>query len=200
MKLYLIAIICLAVAPLAAQETAQPSPIYDPAKGEPGARHADISDDGKLVVFSLWGDLWRWDAEDGATTQLTMHEAYDSYPRLSPDGGTIAFSSDRDGNYNVYLLDIRGGVPGQAAMMAHVSYDFRGELKPPTIAECRIDVSRVGVTSLEHAIEIFDLGLDGDQTPRSVGRGRAVHVWVNRRASTKMPWPTEVLSKCWPGK
>ncbi|MCA8910754.1 MAG: PD40 domain-containing protein [Planctomycetes bacterium] len=113
MKLYLIAIICLAVAPLAAQETAQPSPIYDPAKGEPGARHADISDDGKLVVFSLWGDLWRWDAEDGATTQLTMHEAYDSYPRLSPDGGTIAFSSDRDGNYNVYLLDIRGGVPRQ---------------------------------------------------------------------------------------
>ena len=97
-------------------------------------------------------------------------------------------------------MGIRGGIPDQSAMMAHVSYDFRGELKPPTVAECRIDVSRVGVTSLEHAIEIFDLGLDGNQTPNSVGRGRAVHVWVNRSARSKIPWPAEVLSKCWPGE
>lgn len=94
-------------------------------------------------------------------------------------------------------MGVRGGVPDHSPMMAHVSYDFRGELKPPTVAECRIGVSRVGVTSLEHVIEIFDLGLDGDQTPRFVGRGRAVHVWVNRMTRSKTPWPADVLAKCW---
>jgi len=96
------------------------------------------------------------------------------------------------------LMGIRAGAPEQITVMAHVSYDFRGELKPPTVAECRIEVSRVGATSLEHAIEMFDLGLDGNQTPRFVGRGRAVHVWVDRKTRSKMPWPADVLAKCWP--
>lgn len=113
MKLFLLVIACLIATPLAADETTKTAPIFDPAKGEPGARHPDISDDGKLVVFSLWGDIWRWDADTGETTQLTMHEGYDSYPELSPDGKSIAYSSDRDGNYNVFLMDIRGGVPRQ---------------------------------------------------------------------------------------
>ncbi|MCB9893554.1 MAG: PD40 domain-containing protein [Planctomycetes bacterium] len=122
MKLCIAILTLLAAAPMAAQETVKTAPIYDPAKGEPGARRPDVSDDGKLVVFSLWGDIWRWDAESGACTQLTMHEAYDSYPRLSPDGSRIAFSSDRDGNYNVYTMDVRGGVPTQLTW--HSSGDY----------------------------------------------------------------------------
>lgn len=113
MKTYMLMLVCLMAAPLAAKDLEKPAPVYDPAKGEPGARHPDVSNDGELVVFCLWGDLWRWDAKSGDTTQLTMHEAYDSYPRLSPDGATIAFSSDRDGNYNVFLMSVRGGVPRQ---------------------------------------------------------------------------------------
>ncbi|MCB9933072.1 MAG: PD40 domain-containing protein [Planctomycetes bacterium] len=115
-------LLCLLLTPLTAQEKPKPEPIYNPSNGEPGARRPDISNDGKLVVFSLWGDIWRWDAEGGAATQLTLHEACDSFPKLSPDGGRIAFSSDRDGNYNLYLMDVRGGVPRQLTW--HSAHDY----------------------------------------------------------------------------
>ncbi|MBX3460725.1 MAG: PD40 domain-containing protein [Planctomycetes bacterium] len=102
----LICLLMLASA-LAAQDAPKPT-LFDPAKGEPGARHPAISDDGATVFFSLWGDIWRRDA-DGRCTQLTLHEAYDSYPALSPDGRHIAFSSDRAGNYDVYVIPSDGG-------------------------------------------------------------------------------------------
>ncbi|CAG0994910.1 partial Tol-Pal system protein TolB, partial [Gammaproteobacteria bacterium] len=92
-------------APLNAQSA---KPLYDPAKGEIGARTPSISDDGKTVVFSLWGDIWRWD-DSGKVTQLTRHEAYDTNPVLSPDGKQVAFSSDRFGSFDVMLIDIDGG-------------------------------------------------------------------------------------------
>ncbi|MDE2362622.1 MAG: acyl-CoA thioesterase [Hyphomicrobiales bacterium] len=94
-------------------------------------------------------------------------------------------------------MGIRGGVPGRSAMMAHVSYDFRGEIKPPAIVECRIDVVKVGNSSLEHTIEMYDLGLDGEQPARFVGRGRSIHVWVNTATRSKLTWPADVLAKCW---
>ncbi|MBZ0135753.1 MAG: hypothetical protein K8I27_05225 [Planctomycetes bacterium] len=102
-------LICLLTLPLAAQDQGGGA-LYEPTKGEPGARHPDISNDGKLVVFSLWGDIWRWD-ESGESAQLTLHEGYDSYPKLSPTNDAIAFSSDRAGNYDVYVMSARGGPP-----------------------------------------------------------------------------------------
>jgi Tol biopolymer transport system component/C-terminal processing protease CtpA/Prc len=98
----------LLAAPLCAQAV---KPLYDPAKGEIGARHPCISSDGRTIVFSLWGDLWRWDEASSRVTQLTRHEAYDSFPVLSPDGSKVAFSSDRFGSHDVMLMDIDGGAP-----------------------------------------------------------------------------------------
>ena len=63
-------------------------------------------------------------------------------------------------------MGIRGGIPDRTAVMARVEYDFLREVKPPGVVECRIEVVRVGRTSLEHAVEIHDLGRDGDGPPR----------------------------------
>ncbi len=115
-------LLCLIVSAcaLAAQDAPKPT-LYDPAKGEPGARHPVISDDGETVYFSLWGDLWRRD-HSGHCTQLTMHGAYDSYPALSPGGKTLAFSSDRNGNYDVFLIATDGGPATQ--LTCHSAGDY----------------------------------------------------------------------------
>src|SRR5947209_3165993 len=84
-----------------------------PVRGEPiqFARTPDISPDGRSVVFSYLGDLWVVDAQGGPARHLTMHEKHDYNPVFSPDGKSIAFSSNRHGSYDVYVIPIQGGRP-----------------------------------------------------------------------------------------
>ena len=65
------------------------------------------------VAFSYLGDIWIAN-EDGTNVQrLTVHKARDIYPRFSPDGKWIAFSSNRAGNYDVFVIPVTGGEPRQ---------------------------------------------------------------------------------------
>jgi tricorn protease len=73
------------------------------------------------VTFSYLGDVWIAN-EDGTNIQrLTVHKARDVYPRFSPDGKWIAFSSDRNGNLDVYLIPASGGTVKQ--LTSHSSDD-----------------------------------------------------------------------------
>jgi tricorn protease len=71
------------------------------------ARHPDYHN-GK-IVFSYLGDIWMADESGKNPIRLTVHKARDVYPRFSPDGKWIAFSSDRAGNYDVYIIPVEGG-------------------------------------------------------------------------------------------
>lgn len=50
------------------------------------------------IVFTYLGDIWRADETGLNVKRVTVHKARDVYPRFSPDGRWIAFSSDRHGN------------------------------------------------------------------------------------------------------
>jgi acyl-CoA thioester hydrolase len=91
-------------------------------------------------------------------------------------------------------MGIRGGIPGFTAVMAHVAYDFLRQVHVPGEVLCRVSVVRVGNRSLEHAIEMWDMS---SGTPQLAGRGRAVHVWIDRASGRSEPWPVEVLARCW---
>lgn len=72
-------------------------------------RYPVISPDGQTIVFTYKGDLYRVAAEGGMATQLTFHEAHDYYARWSKDGQTLAFASDRYGNFDIYTMGAFGG-------------------------------------------------------------------------------------------
>src|SRR5689334_14528873 len=74
-------------------------------------RHPTYSN-GK-VAFSYLGDLWIANDNGSGVTRLTDNQARDIYPRFSPDGKWIAFSSNREGNYDVYVIPASGGKPKQ---------------------------------------------------------------------------------------
>ncbi len=71
----------------------------------------DVSPDGSTIVFDLLGDIYSLPIAGGAAKALTRGPAYDSQPRFSPDGKTIAFTTDRSGIENVWLMDVDGGNP-----------------------------------------------------------------------------------------
>jgi tricorn protease len=65
------------------------------------------------VVFSYLGDIWTADENGQNIHRLTVNRARDVYGRFSPDGKWIAFSSDREGNLDVYLMPATGGTAKQ---------------------------------------------------------------------------------------
>jgi len=65
------------------------------------------------VVFTYLGDIWSADDNGQNIQRLTVNRARDVYARFSPDGKWIAFSSDRNGNLDVFLMPAGGGTAKQ---------------------------------------------------------------------------------------
>ena len=63
------------------------------------------------VAFAHGGDLWVVDRSGGEGRRLTSTPAVESDPHFSPDGQTIAFTSNRSGVATVYVLPLEGGTP-----------------------------------------------------------------------------------------
>ncbi len=72
-------------------------------------RNPAISPDGKSIVFTYKGDLYRVSSEGGDASRLTFHAAHDSYAVWDNTGTQIAFASNRNGNFDIYVMDSRGG-------------------------------------------------------------------------------------------
>jgi tricorn protease len=63
------------------------------------------------IVFVFAGDLWRVSREGGAAQRLTTGKGSESNPIFSPDGKTIGFTGEYDGNIDIYTVPATGGVP-----------------------------------------------------------------------------------------
>ncbi len=68
----------------------------------------DVSPDGQTIVFDLLGDIYRMPVAGGRAELLSGGMSYEVQPRFSPDGRHIAFTSDRDGGDNIWLMDADG--------------------------------------------------------------------------------------------
>lgn len=65
------------------------------------------------VAFVYAGDVWVVDRDGGRARRLTSHLGEETNPRFSPDGRTIAFSAEYDGNIDVYTVPLAGGEPSR---------------------------------------------------------------------------------------
>lgn len=80
---------------------------------------------GSEVVFSYAGDLYSVPVTGGEARRLTSHKGYEMFARFSPDGKSIAFTGEYDGNREVYLIPATGGVPER---LTYTSTNARDEL------------------------------------------------------------------------
>jgi tricorn protease len=72
-------------------------------------RYPDIS--ATHIVFVYANDLWIVPREGGVASPLASPPGSESFPRFSPDGKTIAFVGNYDGNRDLYTISINGGIP-----------------------------------------------------------------------------------------
>jgi tricorn protease len=63
------------------------------------------------IAFIYAHDLWVANADGTLPRRLTIDEGVESRPYFSPDGKTIAFSAEYDGNTDVFTLPVEGGIP-----------------------------------------------------------------------------------------
>ncbi|NJN14717.1 MAG: hypothetical protein HC813_03660 [Planctomycetes bacterium] len=79
-----------------------------------GLRYPSLTPDGNSVVFCYRGDLWIAPLDGSRNAdRLTIHEEQDTLCRVSPDGKSVAFSSKRNGGYDLYTVPVSGGLPKQ---------------------------------------------------------------------------------------
>ncbi|MES2330982.1 MAG: S41 family peptidase [Bacteroidota bacterium] len=69
-------------------------------------QHAAISPDGKRVLIEARGDIFSVPAENGFVKNLTMSSGIaERYPSWSPDGRTLAYWSDKSGEYELWTME-----------------------------------------------------------------------------------------------
>ncbi len=86
---------------------------------------------GNDIVFSYAGDLYKVSARGGEAKRLTSHVGYEMFPRFSPDGKTIAFTGQYDGNTEVYTIPADGGEPLRVTYTATNQRDDVGDRMGP---------------------------------------------------------------------
>ncbi len=81
----------------------------DPSNRPLWLRHPAVSPDGQHIAFVYGGQLWRVPAGGGEAVALTGAEFSASDPVWSPDSRSIAFSANRHGNADVFVMSAKGG-------------------------------------------------------------------------------------------
>lgn len=87
-------------------------------------RYPSISPDGKTIAFAYKGDIYTVPSAGGTATALTNHVAHDYMPVWSHDGKSIAFASNRYGNFDVFVVDATGGVPSRLTFHSTNEYPY----------------------------------------------------------------------------
>jgi eukaryotic-like serine/threonine-protein kinase len=95
---------------------------------------SDVSPDGKLVALYSLADQQEdvfIRSLDGMTRRVTDDMARDRAPVFTPDGGSLVFYSNRDGNWALWMVAIDGGnlrkVAGEEPGAAYVNLSPKGD-------------------------------------------------------------------------
>lgn len=133
-------------------------------------RYPAISPDGKTIVFSYQGDLYKVSSGGGQAVLLTLHEAYDFMPVWSRDGQWIAFASDRYGNFDIFIMPSSGG---EAKRLTYYSgtdmpWDFTPDGKNVVFSSNRIDLASNAQISGAGMNELYSVPVSGGRASQVI--------------------------------
>ena len=80
-------------------------------ENSPFVRFPALNSNGSQIAFSYQGDIWTVPTSGGQAFRITIHEAYEENPQWSNDDKQIAFTSNRWGNNDIFVINATGGIP-----------------------------------------------------------------------------------------
>ncbi|WHZ18119.1 MAG: protease [Rhodanobacteraceae bacterium] len=93
--------------------------------------NSDVSPNGVRAVFEAHGDILTVPTKHGSVVNLTNSPgAMDRNPAWSPDGKSIAYFSDRDGEYDLYIRPQAGGPARKIALDQNDAYYYNATWSP----------------------------------------------------------------------
>jgi len=111
------------------------------AEGPLWLRYPAISPDGHTIAFTYHGNLYKVTSSGGAAVPLTTDSAHNSMPVWSRDGQSIAFASNRTGNFDIYIIPAAGGESRRLTWHSadEFPYDFSPDNKSVLFGAVRLD-------------------------------------------------------------
>ncbi len=135
--------------PVSAQITSSPAPLLQDTRP---ARHPDPSPDGQWLTYMTWGkqeDIFIVRRDGTGQRQLTNDLYKDVVPRWSPDGGRIAFYSNRGGKFQIWTIRPDGSGLEQLTQYAGNAIGVTRSVWSPNGRTIAIDVPEEGTSLLE---------------------------------------------------
>jgi len=110
-----------------------------------------------VIIFSYAGDLYSVDATGGTARKLTSHVGYEMFARISPNGQTIAFTGQYDGNTEIYKMPIDGGMPVRLTYTATLDRDLISDRMGPNniVMAWTPDGQQITYRSRKHSFNSF---------------------------------------------
>ena len=126
-------------------------------------RYPTISPDGRTLVFTYRGDLYRVPVEGGEAQPLTTHTGHDFMPVWSPDGRWIAFAGHRHGNFNVFLIPAEGGEARRLTWHSadELPYSFSADGTEVILGATRLNAAEHRGYPTGHQSELYSVPVDG---------------------------------------
>lgn len=126
-------------------------------------RYSSISPDGKTIVFTYKGDLYKVPTSGGTAIALTVHDAHDFMPVWSHDSKRIAFASDRYGNFDIYIISAEGGEAKRLTWHSanEYPYDFSRDNKTVLFGGVRMDLASNRLYPTGSQPELYNVSVNG---------------------------------------
>ena len=107
------------------------------------------------IVFEYANDLWVVPKAGGTASPLASPPGLETFPKFSPDGKSIAFVGNYDGNPDIYTIPAVGGVPNRVTY--HPTSEYLADWTP----DGKLLFMCNGLAGLQRQTQLFKVGVTG---------------------------------------
>lgn len=148
-------------------------------------RHPDVH--GDTVAFTAANDVWLAPLAGGRAWRLTDEGAPVAYPRFSPDGTQVAYTSRTSGGPEVWVIAADGSTaPRRLTTWGRPSTRVAGWLP-----DGRVLAATSYGAPLARDMQLWAVDLDGTAEPLPLGRSSEVAIHADGTTVVVTPWRRE---------